>query len=691
MGENGEVLIPVNLEVNEAQRALNKFARKAADTEVEISLKSTSIEQTAAQLEEAKAEAERLQEAVKGSTSLDSLDAYTKAAAKVKELTEALATQKGEMDELKKTAEGYKNVLQTLQAAAGADTGTGGSSDDTDKKTQGLGEMIAGMAKRVFVFSVMTSALRAVRAELAGILGQNKELMGSVAQLRGNILTLINPILNVLIPALTTALQVLNLLISQIGRFLFSILGLSWDKSRKNAEAISKNMAGASKSAKDMQKSLLGIDEINRLEAPSTGGGGGGGASASMPSFDTGPITDKLYEIEAAALGATLALGLILFLSGAKPGLGLALIAAGALGLVAMIKEDWSRMPTRLRRTMSVIMAIASAGLVALGTIMLLSGNAPLGIGMIIAGGALGVSAAALNWESISGKTGDILASLLRVITAAALVLGSILLFAGHAPLGLALIISGLAARQAITPNWNYTTDELSQVVKKIMGIVGRALLVLGLILLASGASIPLGLGLLATSAAALTAEAAFSWDFIPEKIKEIWNTIKAFWDRHIAKIFTVQFWVDKWSAFKTALPQVIKGALNSAITLFNKFIGWINSKMSLSWGDKYVLGQKVLPAGSIRLLPQIGKLPMLAQGAVVPPNNQFLALLGDNKREQEIVSPLSTMKQALIEALRESGGQTVVVNMDGRQLFQVVIDRNNNEVRRTGSSPLLI
>ena len=439
-----------------------------------------------------------------------------------------------------------------------------------------------------------------------------------------------------------------------------------------------------------MQKSLLGIDEINRLDAPSTGGGGGG-ASASMPSFDTGTVTDKLYEIEAAALGATLALGLILFLTGAKPGLGLALIAAGALGLVAMIKEDWNRMPTRLRRTMSVIMAIASAGLVALGTIMLLSGNAPLGIGMIIAGGALGVSAAALNWESISGKTGDLLTSLLRVITAAALVLGSILLFAGHAPLGLALIISGLAARQAVTPNWNYTTDELSQVIKKVMGIVGRALLVLGLILLASGANIPLGLGLLATSAAALTAEAAFSWDYIPDKIKEIWNTIKAFWDRHIAKIFTVQFWVDKWSAFKTALPQVIKGALNSAIALFNKFISWINSKMSLSWGDKYVLGQKVLPAGSIRLLPQIGKIPMLAQGAVVPPNNQFLALLGDNKREQEIVSPLSTMKQALIEALRESGGQTVVVNVDGRQLFQVMIDRNNNEVRRTGSSPLLI
>jgi hypothetical protein len=50
-----------------------------------------------------------------------------------------------------------------------------------------------------------------------------------------------------------------------------------------------------------------------------------------------------------------------------------------------------------------------------------------------------------------------------------------------------------------------------------------------------------------------------------------------------------------------------------------------------------------------------------LAQGTVVPPNKRFLSVLGDNTKEHEIVSPVSTMKQAFVEAMREmgNGGRT--------------------------------
>lgn len=66
--------------------------------------------------------------------------------------------------------------------------------------------------------------------------------------------------------------------------------------------------------------------------------------------------------------------------------------------------------------------------------------------------------------------------------------------------------------------------------------------------------------------------------------------------------------------------------------------------------------------------------VPGLATGSVVPPNREFMALLGDNKRETEVVSPLSTMKQAMLEALRESGGggnQSIKVYLDGKQIAQ--------------------
>lgn len=49
--------------------------------------------------------------------------------------------------------------------------------------------------------------------------------------------------------------------------------------------------------------------------------------------------------------------------------------------------------------------------------------------------------------------------------------------------------------------------------------------------------------------------------------------------------------------------------------------------------------------------------IPGLAEGGVVPPNSPFLAVLGDNRRETEIVAPYSTIKQATSEAIAERGG----------------------------------
>ena len=71
------------------------------------------------------------------------------------------------------------------------------------------------------------------------------------------------------------------------------------------------------------------------------------------------------------------------------------------------------------------------------------------------------------------------------------------------------------------------------------------------------------------------------------------------------------------------------------------------------------------------------------------------MAILGDNKRETEVVSPLSTMKQAMKEALRESGystnnGTTILkVYLEGKQIYQEVVKQNNQNTRRTGINAL--
>lgn len=85
-------------------------------------------------------------------------------------------------------------------------------------------------------------------------------------------------------------------------------------------------------------------------------------------------------------------------------------------------------------------------------------------------------------------------------------------------------------------------------------------------------------------------------------------------------------------------------------------------------------------------------KMPMLATGTVVPPRaGMFAAILGDNNRETEVVSSLSTMKQALKEALAESnisGGNQVVkadLVLDSTKFGQLVVKFGNSEKNRVG------
>ena len=85
-------------------------------------------------------------------------------------------------------------------------------------------------------------------------------------------------------------------------------------------------------------------------------------------------------------------------------------------------------------------------------------------------------------------------------------------------------------------------------------------------------------------------------------------------------------------------------------------------------------------------------KIPALATGSVIPPNRQFLAVLGDNKQEPEVVAPLSTIRQAVTEALsaRGYGGSTpfhVILEMNGKEMARTLVPDINAENNRIGLS----
>ena len=87
-------------------------------------------------------------------------------------------------------------------------------------------------------------------------------------------------------------------------------------------------------------------------------------------------------------------------------------------------------------------------------------------------------------------------------------------------------------------------------------------------------------------------------------------------------------------------------------------------------------------------------KIPALATGSVIPPNREFLALVGDNKQEPEVVSPLSTIRQAVSEALalsgRTGGGNTpfnVILELNGKEMARALVQDINSENSRIGVS----
>lgn len=155
---------------------------------------------------------------------------------------------------------------------------------------------------------------------------------------------------------------------------------------------------------------------------------------------------------------------------------------------------------------------------------------------------------------------------------------------------------------------------------------------------------------------------------------KKAWEGIKKF---AMAPIEAVKSFFEK--IFGTDLGESIKGGLNTLIDLVNRFIGWLNEKLHFSWDGLTILGKELFPAGSVRLA-NIPSIPRLAQGAVLPANKPFLAMVGEQRHGTNVEAPLDTIKQAVAEVLGQLGGtqeftaeQPVEIRLDGEVLYRAM------------------
>lgn len=160
-----------------------------------------------------------------------------------------------------------------------------------------------------------------------------------------------------------------------------------------------------------------------------------------------------------------------------------------------------------------------------------------------------------------------------------------------------------------------------------------------------------------------------------------------------VVNVFTID-WNEAWDSISEAFSniwdgfvQTIKDALNIGISLVNKFIDWINEHLVIRIPKVTIPFLGTFGGQEIRPFT-IPNIPYLAQGAVIPPNREFLAVLGDQKQGTNIEAPLSTIEKAVENVLNRrgyGGQQTVILQLDREQLGKVVYELNKAETRRIG------
>lgn len=357
-------------------------------------------------------------------------------------------------------------------------------------------------------------------------------------------------------------------------------------------------------------------------------------------------LTDALTTLTGVLAGASLAVGAMLAFTGVATGLGIALMAVGAVTLVSAAALNWNSIPDALASPLSRVGLLVSGATLALGAILAFSGCMPLGIALMAIGATSLVSVMALNWNGLSDEIQNVIAIITTVVSVAFLAIGAALAFSGaNIPLGLALLAAGAVTMgTAIMPNWNDLSDNVQQKISMITTVVGGALLAVGAILALSGVALPLGLGLMAAGALSLGAVATLNWDFVVNSIKKVVSVITGILSGALIVLGVLlclsgagvglglavlaaglSLSYAAWTLDDNPITRFVRQMANSIIGLVNGVIDAINDMFHIQFNGLSVMGITLIPAFDIRLV-DIPHIPFFEDGGFPNEGQLFIA-----------------------------------------------------------------
>lgn len=646
---DGEVIFSVELDNKALYRDLNKAVKDIDRLDGKISKLGAQkipleekLQRITGELDEAKAVLADMRAAPKGTyekvdiadqaTRVRLLQAeFTKAANSVDNLGNQLRAAETDLDGAKRKA---GEISDRIQEAEANTDGFGDAVAGANDRMKKLLDRVEKLAKRVFIFSMITAALRSVRTWLVEIVKSDQEASAAMAQLKGALLTLAQPLVQVLVPAFTLLVRVIAAVVTQIARLVAAISGKSLSSAAASAKALNaqtKALKGTGKAAKDAGKSLASFDEINQLSSSSSSGGGGGAsADAIAPDFSFMDEVDaRLRKIADA----------VIFIGGGLAAWKLSSLLPGMLGTVA---EK-------------------------------------------LAGIALTVGGLILLWDGLSDawNNGVDWGNLIEILGGAATAALGLYLTFGKLGAGIGLIVAGAAMVVTAFRDIDQNGLNLKNTLLMIAGIVSTGL---GFWFL-TGNVFPLVVAGIAAILFAITTLAGNGEQLIGN-LKQTFSGLVTFLDG------LINLDIEK---MLSGLKGMVSGALNTVLTIVGSVINLIIR--GLNWLIEKINSISIsIPSW----VPEIGgmswgpniplinewQIPQLAQGAVIPPNREFLAVLGDQRSGNNYEVPDAKLRQLLREELSALGGKSeAVLMLDRDVLGRVVYQLNKAEGNRVGVS----
>lgn len=563
---------------------------------------------------------------------------------------------------------------------------------------------IAGLAKRVFIFTMITKALRTMRKMLLSTIGADKQMSTSLAQIRGNLISAFAPIYNYILPAIRTLLAWIAKLTAVVSVFINSLFGKTASQADASAKALY-NQASATEAAGDAadkaKKQLSGLDEMNRWESnDSSGGGGGGGSSGIAPRFDLSDQVDagKIGKIAAvvrelspyvAAVAAGFAAWKIgkKFLGNLSKAKQLALAVAGAV-LMAINVVDMLKNGINFDNLTGYIIG-ASAAVTGLGLAFGVLGGA---ITAIVAGLVLlGVAIRDVIKNGFNNKN-------LTAITVALLTIGGAIAIITGA--WIPLLIAAIAAAVVwIVAKWTSIKEWISKTISSIDAAFEQFL-----------ANVEEGV-------AAAVDWVIEKWTAVKDWFSGLWEKVAsgavAAWDGIKSAFKSVPEWFqgkfrDAWQKVKDVFSTggriwsgIKEGIENTFRTVVNAIIRGMNTIIAVPFNKINSMLNAIRNASFLGISPfqnmwgvnplPVPQIPMLARGAVIPANRQFLAVLGDQRNGNNLEAPESLLRQIVREEAGGAGSRyEFIARLDRRTLFDEVITEAKLRKGQTGKNPLV-